>query len=147
MTKPPLTLKVGDRAPERTVGPITRTHIVRFAGAGGDFNPMHHDEEFARSAGMDGVFAMGQMQAGMLAAYLADWVGREHVRSYAVRFKSQVWPGDELSFAGVVTELIGSPESPVARLDLTAERGGGEVAVVATAEIAIAARSDVVDDT
>lgn len=47
---------VGDEMPASEFGPLTRSHIVRYAGAGGDFNPIHHDEEFARSPGMPGVF-------------------------------------------------------------------------------------------
>jgi 3-hydroxybutyryl-CoA dehydratase len=81
---------------EVRVGPVTRTQIVRFAGAGGDFNPVHHDEEFARRAGQPTVFAMGQLQAAMLANLAADWLGPRRLRSFAVRFTAKVWPGDEL---------------------------------------------------
>jgi acyl dehydratase len=69
---------------KRTTDPVTRTQIVRFAGAAGDFNPMHHDEAFARAAGQPSVFAMGQLQAAILA--------------------SMVWPGDRLVLSGEVVE-------------------------------------------
>lgn len=88
------------RAAELRVGPITRTDIVRFAGAGGDFNPLHHDEERARAAGFPTVFAMGQMQAGMLSRLVTDWLGLENVRTYRVRFSAKVWPGDVLVLRG-----------------------------------------------
>jgi acyl dehydratase len=91
---------------ERTAGPITRTQIVRFAGAAGDFNPMHHDEPFALSAGQPGVFAMGQLQAAMLAAMVAEWLGAENVVGYGVRFRDKVWPGDRLVVSGEVTEEL-----------------------------------------
>jgi acyl dehydratase len=84
------------------VGPITRTQIVRFAGAGGDFNPIHHDEEFARSAGQPTVFAMGQLQAALLARLAADWLGPAKLRSLSVRFTAKVWPGDELRLTGTI---------------------------------------------
>jgi acyl dehydratase len=104
----PLALQKGDHGPQATIGPITRTDIVRYAGAGGDFNPIHHDEEFARAAGMPSVFSHGLLSAGLLAQHLARWVGLAHVRSFAVRFTGQVWP---------------------AHLELTVTRQTGDVAV------------------
>jgi 3-hydroxybutyryl-CoA dehydratase len=89
---------------QRTTAPVTRTQIVRFAGAAGDFNPMHHDEVFARDAGQPGVFAMGQLQAAMLASMVADWLGRENVVGYGVRFRDKVWPGDRLVMSGWVVD-------------------------------------------
>jgi acyl dehydratase len=49
-----------------TFGPVSQTDIVRFAGAGGDFNPLHHDREFAGAAGFERPIAMGQFTAGLL---------------------------------------------------------------------------------
>ncbi|HEX4720549.1 MAG TPA: MaoC/PaaZ C-terminal domain-containing protein [Thermoleophilaceae bacterium] len=80
----------------RTTEEITRTQIVRFAGAAGDFNPMHHDEPFARAAGQPSVFAMGQLSAAILGAAVAEWLGRDNVAAYGVRFTGKVWPGDRL---------------------------------------------------
>ena len=54
----PVALAIGDEMPSSQFGPLTRSHIVRYAGAGGDFNPIHHDEQFARAAGMPGAFGM-----------------------------------------------------------------------------------------
>jgi acyl dehydratase len=119
---------------ELRVGPITRTDIVRFAGAGGDFNPLHHDEEYARAAGFPTVFAMGQFQAGLLSRLAADWLGIENVRSYKVRFKAKVWPGDVLLLRGREVARDGD----VVSCELEAVReGSGEVAVQAwvTAEV------------
>jgi acyl dehydratase len=81
---------------ERVTPPVTRTQIVRFAGAAGDFNPMHHDEQFAVGAGQPSVFAMGQLTAAILGAAVADWFGAGNVTGYGVRFKDKVWPGDVL---------------------------------------------------
>jgi 3-hydroxybutyryl-CoA dehydratase len=89
---------------ERTTPPVTRTQIVRFAGAAGDFNPMHHDEPFARAAGQPGVFAMGQLQAALLASLVAEWLGRDNVTGYGVRFRDKVWPGDSLVLRGEIIE-------------------------------------------
>lgn len=115
---------VSGNPPARTVGPVTRTDIVRFAGAGGDFNPLHHDHEFAVAAGYPDVIAMGQLQAGMLAGWLTDWCGVEHLRELAVRFVAPVRPGDTLTFAGRVTA---HHEDGSADLELTATTQRGLV--------------------
>jgi acyl dehydratase len=89
---------------ERTTPSVTRTQIVRFAGAAGDFNPMHHDESFARAAGQPTVFAMGQLHAALLASLVAEWLGRENVTGYGVRFRDKVWPGDRLILRGEIVK-------------------------------------------
>ena len=95
----------GDTLPERTFGPLTRTDFVRYQGASGDFNPIHHDEDFAKSAGFPTVFSVGMLQAGYLATYVTDLFGPSNVRNFRVRFSEQVWPGDVLTCTGSVTEI------------------------------------------
>jgi len=97
--------KVGDEAEPLVVGPITRTHIVRYAGASGDFTPIHHDEPLAQKVGLPAVFSMGMMQGGMLAHLVADWLGLANVRRFSIRFEERVWPGDELTFTGRVVSV------------------------------------------
>src|ERR1041384_5887909 len=89
----------------RQIGPLTRTDIVRYAGASGDFNPIHHDEEFAKASGFPTVFSIAMLQAGLLGTYATDWLGAENIRRFSTRFKEQVWPGDELTCAGTVTSV------------------------------------------
>ena len=78
-------------------GPLTRTDFVRYQGASGDFNPIHHDEEFAKASGFPTVFSVGMLQAGILASFATDWLGASNVRKFGVQFREQVWPGDELT--------------------------------------------------
>src|SRR6266542_1236523 len=118
-------VNVGDEVPPFEVTPITRTDIVRYAGASGDFNPIHHDEEFARSAGMPAVFGIGMHSAGLLGQYLARWVGLSNVRRFGVRLTGQVWPGDTLALAGEVERV----EDGVAHIKLTVTRQTGDVVV------------------
>jgi acyl dehydratase len=99
----PIALQTGDEMPVFTLGPVTRTDIVRYAGAGGDFNVIHHDDEFARAAGLESVFSMGLLHGGVLAQRLARWVGPHNVERFRLRFTGQVWPGDVVRFAGCVT--------------------------------------------
>ena len=99
-------LKVGDTREALLVENLTRTQIVMYAGASGDFNPIHHDEAFAtKAAGYPSVFAHGMLTMGMTGRLLTDWLGDGVLREYGVRFVKQVWPGDSLTAKGTVTAI------------------------------------------
>lgn len=83
---------------------VTRSDIVRYAGAGGDFNPIHHDDDYARRAGFPSVFAMGLMHGSFLTRVLYDASSPLAVKRYRIRFTRPVFPGDELTGGGVVEE-------------------------------------------
>jgi len=78
------------------VGAVTRADIVRYAGASGDLNPIHYDNEYAVSAGAGGVFAMGMYPVGLAARVLAEHFGPGSIRRLKARFEQRVWPGDHL---------------------------------------------------
>jgi acyl dehydratase len=124
-----VSLGVGDSPEARTFGPITRTDIVRYAGASGDFNPIHHDEGFATASGFPTVFSIGMYQAALLATFATDWLGADNVRRYTVRFKEQVWPGDELTCSGTVSALADTAEGQQVTVELTCTRQTGGVAI------------------
>jgi acyl dehydratase len=96
------TLSEGDEAPAFT-HELTRTDLVRYAGASGDFNPMHHDEVAAQAAGLPSVFGHGMFSMGLLGRALTDWAGVGNLRRYQVRFTKQTWPGEVLTSKIVVT--------------------------------------------
>jgi acyl dehydratase len=96
-------LAVGDEAPPLVVESLTRTNFVRYAGASGDFNPMHHDDTVATSVGNPSVFGHGMLTAGLMARVVKDWFGPTAMRRFQVRFSKQVWPGDSLTCTAVVT--------------------------------------------
>jgi acyl dehydratase len=121
-----------------TVGPLTRTDFVRYAGASGDFHPLHHDETFARDLGLPSVFGMGMLHGGMLGLQLARWVGPENIRSFAIRFTGQVWPGDELALTGRVEGIESIDGARVAHLTLAVTRQTGDEAIRATATAVVA---------
>ena len=129
-------LSVGVELPPRTFGPLTRTDFVRYQGASGDFNPIHHDEGFARAAGFDTVFSVGMLQAGLLATYSTDLLGPANVRRFKVQFREQVWPGDQLIASARVTNVYEADEEPRIDLDLTMTREGGGVAITGMATFA-----------
>ena len=98
----PVALQVGDTLPELVDEPLTRTDFVRYQGASGDMNPIHHDEGYARSAGFPTVFAVGMLGAGILGTYVAELFGPENVRKFKVQFREQAWSDDVLTYTGTV---------------------------------------------
>src|SRR5580704_15896436 len=96
-------VKVGDVAPP-VDHKLTRTDLVMYAGASGDFNPMHTDEVAAKEAGLPSVFGHGMFSAGLLATAVTNYVGIGNVTSYRVRFTKQTWPGETLSTTVAVSE-------------------------------------------
>lgn len=133
----PVLLTVGQDLEPRSIGPVTQTDIVRFAGAGGDFNPLHHDPEYAVRAGLPGVISMGQMQAGMLAAWVADLVHVEHLLGFSVRFASPLQIGEILTLAGDVESIETTADTAAADLSLQA-KVGERVVVSARARVRVA---------
>jgi acyl dehydratase len=130
----------GQAIPPFVVENLTRTDLVRYAGASGDFNPIHHDEEFARMAGNPTVFGHGMLTAGLLAKCLTDLVGVQGLRRYKVRFATRVWPGDTITCGGRVTRKY--EEAGERRIDgeVAAVNQTGEVAVSGTFTAALPAR-------
>ncbi|MBM29408.1 MAG: acyl dehydratase [Gammaproteobacteria bacterium] len=99
-------LKVGDTYTERLVEDLKRTTIVQYAGASGDYNPVHTDELFTKEvAGYPTVFAHGMLTMGMTGRMLTNYVGDGRLTEYGVRFTSQVFPGDSLDSTATVTAI------------------------------------------
>ncbi len=116
--------------PPLTAGPLTMTDIVRYQGASGDMNPIHHDEIFARQAGFDSPLVLGMMQAGMLATWATDWLGAEKIRRFRVRFVEQVWPGDTVTCSGSVQREYEEDGEQKVDIELVCKRQTGGVAVL-----------------
>lgn len=99
-------LKVGDTREEVVIENLSRTQLVMYAGASGDYNPVHTDEVFAtKIAGYPTVFAHGMLSMGATGRMLTNWVGDGRLTKYGVRFVSQVWPGDTLTARATVEAL------------------------------------------
>ena len=99
-------LNVGDVYEKEIVNNLTRTQIVQYAGASGDYNPVHTDELYTREiAGYPTVFAHGMLSMGMTGAMLTDYLGDGRLTKYGVRFTAQVWPGDTLTATATVTAI------------------------------------------
>ena len=130
-------LSVGDAGPELVIENLSRTHFVRYAGASGDFNPMHHDDTIATQVGNPSVFGHGMLTAGLMARVVKDWFGPEAMRKFQVRFAKQVWPGETLTFTAVVTGLSEEGGTGLVDLELEARNQDGEVKLTGTATAAV----------
>jgi acyl dehydratase len=96
-------LKVGDTHEEKVIENLTRTQIVQYAGASGDYNPIHTDEVYTTQvAGYPSVFAHGMLSMGMTGIMLTNYVGDGRLTKFGVRFTRQVWPGDSLTAKATV---------------------------------------------
>lgn len=113
-------VKVGDTHSEVLVEDLKRTQIVQYAGASGDYNPVHTDEKFVTEvAGYPTVFAHGMLTMGMTGALVTNFVGDGRLKKYGVRFVNQVWPGDTLTGTAEVTEIREEDGEPVVDLTIT----------------------------
>jgi acyl dehydratase len=126
-------LTVGQEAPPLVVENLSRTHFVRYAGASGDFNPMHHDDTVAAQVGNPSVFGHGMLTAGLMARVVKDWLGPEALRRFQVRFAKQVWPGETLTFSARVTGLVPEADGGLVELELKALNQDGEEKLTGTA--------------
>ena len=109
---------------------LTRTQIVQYAGASGDFHALHTDERFAREvAGYPGVFAHGMLTMAMTGRVVTDWFGVESLLAYGARFVAQVWPGDRLTATATVTAV----DDGVAEVSLSTVNQNGDVVLTGTA--------------
>ena len=122
-------LKVGDAHTARLVDDLKRTQIVQYAGASGDYNPLHSDELFTtKIAGYPSVFAHGMLTMGMTGKMLTDYVGDARLTKYGVRFTSQVWPGDTLEATATVKAISDKDGAKIAEFDVkTVNQAGVEV--------------------
>ena len=128
-------LTVGDLVAERTVH-LTRESLVRYAGASGDFNPIHYRDDVAASVGLPGVLAHGMLTLGLAVETIVPWLGDSgRILDYGVRF---TWPvvvdpdtGAELR----IVAKVGAIEAESARVDLTVTHG--ETTVLGKAQVRI----------
>jgi acyl dehydratase len=128
------TVSVGDHYELVLVDNLTRTQIVQYAGASGDFNPLHTDEIFATQvAGYPSVFAHGMLTMGMVGRVLTDWVGDGRLLRFRARFVKQVWPGDTLTARAEITALRDPDATPVADLQVVARNQHGNEVLIGTA--------------
>src|SRR5258708_2939213 len=129
----------GDEAPA-VRHELTRTDLVMYAGASGDFNPMHTDEVKAKEAGLPSVFGHGMFSMGLLGRAMTDWLGAGNIRTFKGRFTKQTGPGEVLVSKVVVTAKRKDGDAALVDLDVELTSESGEVKVAGNAVAALPTR-------
>jgi acyl dehydratase len=133
-------VNVGDELPPLEKGPIRQIQLTRYAGASGDFNPIHQDDEFAKGAGMGGVFGHGMLSMGFVAQAVTDWSGAGTVRKIGVRFAALVRLEDVITCRGRVLGKASKNGEHLCELEISAENQRGGKVVTGKATVALPAR-------
>ena len=107
-------LAEGDLIVTKTVT-LDRESLVRYAGASGDFNPIHYRDDVAKSVGLEGVLAHGMLTMGLAIGPLAEWLeGAGHITSYQVRFTKPVYVPSSGSVEVTVQAAVSKHDAPEA---------------------------------
>jgi len=134
---PDLNLEKGQIVAETTFS-ITRDSLVRYAGASGDFNPIHYRDDVATSVGLPGVLAHGMLTMGFAIQPVVDWIGDSgKVLDYQVRFTRPVLVDAVVGASVTVVAKVGSVDDDVARIDLTVTYGEQTVLGKAQARVSL----------
>jgi len=131
-------LASGSDLPDLRKSPITKLQLVKYAGASGDYNLIHTDDETARRVGLDGVIAHGMLSMAFLGEYCCWLAGPESVRRLSVRFHEMVRPGDTLTCRGRVKEQTTGTDGSRLQLEVWTENQRAERVTVGEAEVHIA---------
>ncbi len=127
-------LNAGDTHEEVVVDDLTRTQLVMYSGASGDYNPLHTDDLYCKeAAGYPGVFAHGMLSMGLTGKMLTNYVGDGRLKKYGVRFTNQVWPGDTLTSKATVVEVRDEDGHKVVDLALETVNQDGKTVITGSA--------------
>lgn len=118
-------------------GPITRTQLALFAGASGDHNPIHLDDEEARKGGLPGVIAHGMLSMAFLGDLLCEMVPPDHIRSFDARFVAMAFPGDTITCRAEVVGEEQQAGEPITTLRLTAANQKGQAVAEGSAKVVL----------
>lgn len=132
-------LEIGTVVAERTVH-LTRASLVRYAGASGDFNPIHYNDAVAERVGLPGVLAHGMLTMGLAVETIVEWLGDSgRILEYGVRFTRPVVVDAETGADVTVVAKVGAVEDDAVRIDLTVSHDG--TTVLGKAQVRVRAAS------
>ena len=134
-------VQVGDELPKLVKGPVTHLQLVRYAGASGDFNPLHTDPKIGEALGIGGIIAHGMLIMGFVGQLLSDYVGPAALRKFGVRFKGMTRIGDEITCTGTITEKYEADGEARIAGKVQAADQNGDVKVTGTFVAALPRRS------
>lgn len=130
-------VQVGDTIPELVKPALDRVRIARFAGASGDFNPIHIDDAAAHANKLPGIIAHGMLSMAFLGQLLTNWVPQKALRSVSTRFTAMAFPGDVITCRGVVKAKLEEGGEKLVELELSAVNQKGEQTLAGLARVAL----------
>jgi len=125
-------VQVGDEIPQLVKSPVERVQLVRYAGASGDFNPLHTDPAVGEAIGTGGIIAHGMLIMGFVGQMLSDYVGPQALRKFGVRFKGMTHLNDVITCTGQVTEKHEADGQGFISGKVQAKDQDGDIKVVGT---------------
>lgn len=93
---------IGDQMPVFVKSPVDIVQLVKYAGASGDFNPIHYDPDVGKASGIGGVIAHGMLVMGFVGQAVTNWIPQKYLRKFGVRFAGMTRPGDVVTITGTV---------------------------------------------
>lgn len=130
-------VRVGDEIPAMAKAPVDRVQLSRYAGATGDYNPLHVDESYAKGLGMPSVYAPSPLGMGFLGQLITDWARGAQMKRFSTKFIKLLWPGDTVVCKGRVSDRHGQDGRYHVELDVWAENQKGELALKGAATLQV----------
>ena len=134
-------VQVGDAIPKLVKSPLSHLQLVRYAGASGDFNPLHTDPKIGELVGVGGIIGHGMLTMGFVGQLLSDYVGPTALRKFGVRFKGMTRLDDVITCTGTITEKYETDAEACIAGKVQATDQNGEVKVAGTFVAALPHRS------
>jgi acyl dehydratase len=133
-------IAVGDEVTPLAKQPTTQ-QLVMWAGAVGDYQPIHYDKDFAQSRGLSGVIVHGQLVGAFLGQLMTDWIGEKGtLRKLSCSYKGMNYPGEVITFKGKVTKKYVEEGQHCVECSLWAENAAGEKTASGTAVVILASK-------
>lgn len=130
-------LTVGDALPELVTPQVSRTQLALFAGASGDHNPIHLDDEAARNSGLPGVIVHGMLSMAFLGQLVTGWAPQKSLRAFSTRFAAMNYPGDAITCRAKVVDKREAGSERLVDLELEAWNSRGDKTLAGSATIAL----------
>ncbi|HDM32263.1 MAG TPA: hypothetical protein ENG28_00610 [Deltaproteobacteria bacterium] len=123
--------------PELVKGPLQKLQHVMYAGASGDFNPLHTDDDFAKAVGLDGVIVHGMLIMGFVGQAITQWIPRKYFKKFGVRFAGMTKPGNTITVKGNVVDKLVEGSENIIRCEVLAQDENGDIKITGHFEAAL----------